>query len=417
MHKLLMEADLKYLIAKRDPDVYLNPAIVNAALGIASMYESEKGKADGWDNQISLDGKRFSFKEMRARCATPEGLRMLQEANPASAFGQLLRAGIQMIANGQYKRTLSTWQEVAQEYASDKRMEFHAPLYGSAFPRKVGSGTPFPEQQVKGQDVEIVNIKFGGIEAFERELFDDDQTGQIKTRAQNLGEVMRVWEDAYFSRRFVGTASTDFPEPILASNFSDQNYVNFNGTSITTPFSTAFYATSSAGSARGNRPAAFVRFNFNSVLDAVQALRQAIDPLGVAIVVNPDYCLVSPFDELEAKTAFNSPSFPASVGTTVGTTGTGFFRGAFANNPIQNMMKVIVNVHLKTGVWAVGQAQKGYVFQRRDPMEIVQEVPNSGDSFNFDNLRFRSRSRWEQEWIYPGFTFLGNDGSVVLTTH
>jgi len=408
MHKVLIEADLKYLGTTSEPELMLSPGVIQAAEAIAKMYESEPGKRDGWESS------RLSWKALKENAVRNRA--MLSEANPSQAFGQLLRAGIQMIANGWYRRYPSTYQEIAQEYASNKRQEFHAPLFGSAFPRKVGAGTPWREQQVKGQDVEIINAKWGGMESFERELFDDDQTGQIKTRAQTLGEAMRAWEDAYFSRRFVGAASTDYPEPITASAFS---YVNFNGGTIATPFSTTFYASAFAGAARGNRPTSFVQFNFNDVVAGVQALRQAIDPLGVPIVVTPDTLLVSPFDEIEARMALQSPTFPAIAGrATDATTAAavpGYFRGPFGMNPIQGMLKPVVNIHMKTGVWAIGQSAKGYIMQRRDPMEVVQELPASGQNFELDVIRFRTRSRWEQEWIYSGFWFLGNDGSAALS--
>lgn len=408
-----MEADVNHLARSTDFATWISPGVADAAKSIASLYESEKGKGDGWESP------KFSWRTMRENCI--KHVRKLGEANPSSAFGQLLRAGIQTLANGWYKRYPSTYQEIAQEMASDKRMEFHAPLYGSAFPRKVGAGTPWRESGIKGLDIEILNLKWGGMESFERELFDDDQTGQIRTRAQRLGEAMRAWEEAYFSRRFIGAADSTFPEPIPASSFgSTRNpYVNFNGDSISTPFSTSFYASAFDGAARGNRLATYVQFNFNSVLQAVQALRQAIDPQGVAMVVNPDTCLVSPFDEIEAKMAFGSPTFPAisgrSTDASVAAAEPGFFRGGFGMNPLQGTMKLVVNTFMKTGVWAIGQAQHGFVMQRRDPVEVVQEVPNSGQSFELDVIRFRTRSRWEQEWIWPGFWFLGNDGSASVS--
>ena len=408
MNKVLIEADAKYLGNAADESLWISPGVANVVNEVAKMYESEAGAKDGWESP------RVSWKNLKEACFK-QGRALLREAIPAQAFGQLQRAGIQMIANAWYRRAPSTYQEIAQEYASDKRQEFHAPLFGASFPRKIGAGTPWREQNVVGQDVEIINIKWGGMESFERELFDDDQTGQIRQRAQNLGEAMRLWEDAYFSRRFVGGASSDFPETIPASRFS---YVNFNGTTINTPFDVNFFASAYQGAARGNRPATFVQFNYNAVLNGVQALREAIDPLGVPIVISPDYCLISPFDEVEAKMAFQSQTFPAIAGrstdATVAAAVPGFMRGAFGSNPIQGMFKIVMNIHLRRGVWAIGQAHKGYVMQRRDPVEVVQELPGSGQDFETDVKRFRTRSRWEQEHIFP-FAYLGNDGTASLS--
>ena len=52
------------------------------------------------------------------------------------------------------------------------------------------------------------------------------------------------------------------------------------------------------------------------------------------------------------------------------------------------------------------------MFVRRDPLEVVQEVPNSGASFNTDTIRFRTRSRYRGDWNDARVWYQGNDGSV-----
>ena len=132
-----------------------------------------------WENpSLSWKGLRFlAVKEYRR----------LGEASASSAFGQLLRAGIQTIANGWYLRVEPSWKQFVSELASNKRQEFYAPLYNSQLPRRTGEGERYSENRLAGVDREIVNYKYMGGESFTREMFDDDQTGQIKQRAQNLG--------------------------------------------------------------------------------------------------------------------------------------------------------------------------------------------------------------------------------------
>ena len=62
---------------------------------------------------------------------------------------------------------------------------------------------------------------------------------------------------------------------------------------------------------------------------------------------------------------------------------------------------------------ALGDTKKGFVFQRRDPLEIVQESPNTGMGFEQEIYAFRGRERFEADWIEPRFAYLGNDGSVT----
>jgi len=404
----LKEATLQYLAASRHPEVRLNAGVVAVAESIAKRFESAPGLRDGWENP-SLPWSSI----MEVAVSAPG---TLKEANPSTASTQLLRAGVQLIANAWYKRYPVSYTKVAMEAASDKRQEFYAPLFGAARPQEVKNGTPFREQSIQGQDIEIINRKYGAILAFERELFDDDQTGQIATRAQALGDSMAMWEDQFFSRRFIGVASTDYaPTTIAASRWTG---VNGKGTVISTPFSADLYTTPTDLAPVGNVLGAMAQMTYGGVLTAFQSLRRAKDPLGQAMVVVPDTLLVSTFDEINGRMMTQSPAFPAVSGNaseTASTASAGFFRGPFGVNPIQGEFALVVNIHLKAGVWALGQGQRGYVMQRRDPMEIVQELPQSGDSFVFDSYRFRSRSRWEQEWIDPRFWFLGNDGSAGLS--
>jgi len=405
---MIREATLEYLMRSPFAETRINPAIAHVAESIASKYESSPGKKDGWES-AELPWRKI----LEAAAAAPQ---LLREAISSTAQTQLMRVGIQMIANAWYKRYPGVYTQVAQTVSSGRRQEFYAPLFGAARPQEVVKGTPFREQGIKGQDLEVINRKFGAIVAFERELFDDDQTGQIGTFASRLGESMAMWQDQYFSRRFIGVASADFkPSLIEASKWTGENE---NGDAIATPFSVKMYRTKVDTTDIGNRPATYIQLNFPALLTAFQSLRRAKDPLGQAIVVAPNYLLHSTFDEINAKVLLGSPQFPAVQGLsgeTASNASAGFFRGPFAANPVQGMFKPICSVHLVQGVWAIGESGKGYIDQQRDPMEITQEQPQSGDSFVMDAYRFRSRARWEQDWIDPRFTYLGNDGSASLS--
>lgn len=399
MWAILKEASLDYLVRHEDADMRINAQVRAVVESLATKYESKAGEGDGWMNP------RFPWKAVRAEAV--ENPQNLGEAHASAAFGQLLRAGIQTMANTWYRRYPSTYPQIALEYSSDKRQEWHAPLFGADLPRRIDEGNPFREQQVKGQDLEVINIKWGGMESFPRELFDDDQTGQIRNRAQKLGEGMGVWEGAYFAIRFIGAADlTTYKDPIPASQWRGVNAI---GAAITTPFSVNMYNTGV-----GNRPVAYTQLAYGAVLTAMQALRRARDPLNVPMVVNPNKIMVSTFDEFNVLALLNSPQFPA-VGPAAGGADEGLMRGIEMTNPVRGRLTPVVDIFLQPGTWAICEGNRGYVFQRRDPLEIAQEVPNSGASFNTDSNRFRSRARWEQDWIDPRFAYLGNDGSAAIS--
>lgn len=379
---------LKRLRESDDPDSHLSEEVYKKATEL------------DWQNPA------LSFRDVRTFAV--RNYQRLREANPAQAFGQLLRAGIQTLANSWYQDTVVEWPTYIQEYPSSKRQEHHAPLHRSGFPKRVGPGVPYDEQSVVGEDVEIVNHKYMGGESFERELFDDDQSGQIRDRAGSLGSAMRVLEEAYVAGRIHGTAFTVGGDSYPASNVST---VNANGTTITTPFSVNLYATSV-----GNRPATYTQLSFPSLKTGFTALLNGVNPKGVKMMIRPDTLLVSSQDVVNVRTFLNSTWYPAVQGLggeTANSATSGVAGSNSANNPFKGMLNAASNLFLPSWAWYLVQSNRGPVFQRRDPMEIVQENPQAGASFQNDVYRFRSRSRWEFEWIDPRFWYEGNDGSVA----
>ncbi len=354
---------------------------------------------------------RYSYRKLRT--FANEHYRDLNEANAAQAFGQLFRVGIQLNANNWYIRKPTTWQVYMQEEASSNRQEFYAPLFGSALPQQTGAGEPYTETRVTGQDIEIINLKWMGGESFDRELFDDDQTGQIRSRMQKLGEGQRVLEEVYAAARMNDKAASQTIAGVTVAK-SRWTGVNSVGTAISKPFDLAIY-----DATHGNRPASFLQLSMPSFKVARVALLNAKDPLGVKIAVDARCLLISSQDTDNAAVMANSEFYPTGLGRgteTAGTAVAGFAGQVFSKNPMLTaMIEPVVNNYLPDWAWLLGEAKKGPVFQRRDPMEVTQEMPNSGQSFNTDTIRYRTRSRWEQEWVDPRFWYQGNDGSVAGT--
>jgi hypothetical protein len=152
----------------------------------------------------------------------------------------------------------------------------------------------------------------------------------------------------------------------------------------------------------GNRPTTYVRLSSTSLEAAHVALRSMVDPTGRKMLTVPTVLIVSPIDEFLAWTLVNSPQ-QAFVSA-----------GATSNmvNPLQGRYTVYSSPFIDTKAWMVGDPKRGFVFQRRDPMEVVQENAQSGDSFRMEVYAFRARERFEADWIEPRFAYLGNDGSV-----
>lgn len=358
--------------------------------------------------------------------ATRRAVRTLREANSETALGFLLRKGVQAVANDWYQITPTVWRDYCLVTGSTTLAEWYAPLYPSVIADRVQRGQRFPESRIIGEDSYLVNQKFGLIVSVERELFDDDQTGQIKQRAQVLGQSMGVTESIWTSSRFLGSQRTYANVTVPASNYST---TDINGTAVSTPFSSTIYGST------GNRPSTYGTLNVGHIKQAYVQLLNAVDPLQNKIIVNPNCLLVSSQDAMNAQILMAPGAYPAVIGqssaalannpvlggtsATAGTSQgalTGFPGGIGSANPFAGLgWKIVVERYATDWLWALGESGKGLVFQERDPLEVIQESPSTGSYFTFDSIQWRSRRRFEVDWIAGGsrFWYLGNDGTVT----
>lgn len=354
--------------------------------------------------------------------AARESVRKLREANPETALAFLLRKGVQTLANDWYLTVPREWQDYAGTNASDAFAEWYAPLYGSTVAGRVPKGGRFPEGKIIGEDTVLVNYKFGLLESFDRELFDDDQTGQIRQRATRLGQGMSITENAYAAIRFIGLAGTYSNLIVPASNYTT---TDVNGNSVVGPFSNSVFGLNSLGNPYGNRPLNLVALGLNPLKQAWSDLLNAKDPQNNKIIISPNVLLHSSQDALHAPLLVSPPSgvpyYPAVIGSsgqTASTATAGFPGGVFGANPFMGLgIKPVLARFLPDWAWSLGEKGKGFIFQERDPLEVIQEQPATGAAFETDAYRFRSRRRFEADWVGGGsrFWWLGNDGTVAGT--
>jgi len=174
----------------------------------------------------------------------------------------------------------------------------------------------------------------------------------------------------------------------------------------------------------GNRPAAYAAMALNPLKQGWSDMLNAKDPLGNKIIVNPNTLLHSSKDALHAPMLVTPPAgvpyYPAPIGLSGQTASTATSGsvggGVFGANPFMGLgIKTVLARFLADWAWALGERAKGFVFQERNPLEVIQETPASGAAFEVDAFRFRSRRRFEADWITGGsrFWWLGNDGSVT----
>jgi hypothetical protein len=331
-------------------------------------------------DQIDFLDPHFSFARLREAA---ERVAELTEANVESSYGYLLRGAVQEFANEAYTDHPTVYQSLVTSIDSTKLTEVYGGLYRSSMPEETDAGEEFKESNFKGFEREIRNRKFGRIEKFERELFDDDQTGQVRRRAGDMGEGYKTFEEIYVLSRLFNLARTEEGVDVTLSSYGSG-----------TVFSTAI----------GNRPSSYARFTQAKLEAAHVSLRAITDPVGRKFVVTPRVLVAGIHDELEVARVLGSPMM-ANDTSSAGSL-------ALRVNPMAGRYTPVTSPFVEDYAWGIGDPKKGLVFQRRDPIEIQQELPGTGSSFKQEIYAFRIRSRWECDWVEPRFFFVGNDGTV-----
>lgn len=342
----------------------------------------------------------------------------LRETQAADAWGQLLRAGVQTIANNAYQVLPKSWEKYCSQNPSDKYEEVYPPLFGSKPWRRIGHGHPAQGGEIVGDKIIVLNLQFAGLEEFDEQLVEDDQTGQFRERAAALGEGANTTENFYAATRFIGNAGSLGGLSVGASEFTT---IDTDGVSRGL-WSKKLY---DPANDVGNRLPAFKQLDGAHLKHAKALARSARDPLGNKIQVNCDTLFVSSMDEEAAvvltgkdlKGTQISPWFPSVPGlssTTASSATGGAVGSAYAANPYGLGLQPVVEPYLEDWAWAIGQAKKGLVMQTRKQPEVFQELPNSGEHFNRRVHRYAGFQRFNVEWYGNRHWVLGNPGNQTV---
>ncbi len=350
------------------------------------------------DLRETFTNKDFSIQEFYTNILREGAEGNLREA-AETTFGQLLRVGVQAIASDFFAWSGADliYQDLVQNVPSNKYAEFYAPMYGGQLPRPVERSGRYASSYFKGTDSMIINLKFGRVYEFEQELWEDDKTGQIQQRAQQIGEGMKIVQEMWFCARLTGQEQTypediTVPAPQVLSKVYDKD----------------MFAPGEGNAA----PTANCRLSQPDLEAASIAMMKVRDPLKNRLLAKMDTLVVSTDDMFVAAKLINSTLQPSTPGTTSQVlAGNSTVAGANAGvpggstgwintiNPLYGLYKLKVSRYLPKYHWYLGQAKKGIIFQNREPLSIVQECPSAGESFARDVLLFRSRARWEMDWI------------------
>lgn len=351
------------------------------------------------ESDFPVNDDNFNWKQLKQK---------FMEADDASSFVQVLRAGVNNIANSAYLTMVgTTYEDWVKTVNSKKSTELYAPLQGIGFPRETPVQEKYPEVGAAGLDISLVNRKYGTLYAVTDELLEDDQTGQFQQQAGLLGEYMKLLIEALCYGKLASVAGmsyADFQIPTTETQPDSESV--YPWAPATTPFVGGGF----------NRPATFGLLNQANVQAAKVGLMNQKNMLGLKMVADGNRLLVGPNSSFNAATLMNSSFYPTVVAT--GDTG-----GGFAQNPIKGLADISVSrfmfkndgtVDGDSRAWyLVDQTKPWFVCQLRTGVQVIQEATNSGQSFERDITRFKVRQRLNADFIDPRFAWQGNDGSVV----
>lgn len=307
-------------------------------------------------------------------------VRHLREAVTASSFAPLLRSGVQSFLFDGYQRPPVIYPQLFRVVNSTARQELYAPLYMTELPEEVRPGEEFQDSAIQGMAMQLVNRKWGRRLDIERELIDDDQTGQIIDKATELGRNMRIREELHAM---------------------DVLFGGFLADGTTGAYSTA---------AQRNQVAAPGPLNADRLKEADLLLEFMEDPLGNRMLSNPTHLIYGGQFKFDVAALLNSTFNPTTQ------TGNSVLGGAaFAINPLQGLytplkapMAPRLGLDGVNGPWLLGEPARGLVWQDRDPLEVTQENPGAGAAFTNDVYRYRVRRRFVAGHIESRFMVRGN---------
>jgi hypothetical protein len=359
---------------------------------------------DIWDEKkFPIHEAGFSFKAMRETMG-----KKMKEADVSSSFPQLLRAGILTVASKGYQMAQTTFEQFARVVPSNKDTELYAPSHGVGFPNLVPQGGLFPEVGAATLNLSLKNNKYGTLYSVSKELLNDDQTGQIQEGASLLGQYLKTLTEVLVYGKIASVANMQYADySIPTSETKPSNEANWP------------WAAPSAPLIGGGvtRPAAYGLPGVDTFQAAQVQLISQKNLQGLKMGIVPDTIIHGPQLAFTIATLLNSQFYPINTGTA------GAIGGLASVNPVKGLYEPICSAFMfkqdgtvngDSKAWYVTDKKKvSFLVQLRDAVQVEQEAPNSGASFERDIYRFKGSMRGNADFVDARFWFQGNDGSVT----
>jgi hypothetical protein len=305
----------------------------------------------------------------------------LREAMTRTEYQAYMYKGVRGLLDGAYAKAAlnATFMELVVEDTSDSMLERYPSAGDPQMPQKVNEGQPFPVLSPGSPDlVNVTNYKYGGVIEISTEVDEDDQSPAKELRKQGsaLGRKHVEYKDkAFYS---IMTANGNIYD---GQAFFSLNHPGYTG-----------------GAARANNDnlytAVTMSANALATVLGIVAKWEGADPnQDLSIQAERIVCPVTLQQTAFGLTKADLLPFGAGAGP--------LGPGATVSCGMPNMMKGKLQVTSsprldKTSVtdWYVKTDFPGILYLKRKGLQLFQELPNSGKSFDQGLLRWRTEERF-----------------------
>ncbi len=338
-----------------------------------------------WEKINNFYGRGNGFftrmQEAASKAANPMA-KLLEAATAGisfSSFGQLLRYGVQNFMFDSYITVPIVYPSIVALRPSKNTYEWYAPMYLAEVPNDTVPGQKLLDSRLAGLDLILANKWVGRILAIDRQLVDDDQTGQIVQKASQMGLMCRYKEEYDVMQSLLNGGKVGYSQTLPGGGVN------------------AFASNSVL-----NQP------NVEQCDIDLSAMK---DPLGNFMLVEADTLIGGVGNKFIIAKLLGStlqPGVPGTSGETASSAASGTVGWTMAINPLAGLYKGLYSRFLPNTAWLLGQAKTSLVFQDRMPLEVSQEVPLAGSSFEELIYRWRVLRRYNTLMIDSRFWHLGS---------
>lgn len=359
-----------------------------------NRWNAKFKEAHGYDGLAELQKPGFSLTSVERQLRE----RKLREDQTQSQLYSLTTGLVTLDMSKEYETVPVVYRELAKIVPSTKSEESYFPLQRTDVPVPLEENEAPPSSGLGGNLTRIRNYRFGRILEYSCTLEEDDQTGQVREAAGDLGQKMAYAEEKWWLQQ-------------LFVVYVAANIRNIDGGSNNGIVPGACIAGSAPANYGGptTTAAPVSRDGIANLFTAADFITDIEGDLGL---VEVNVGLFSNADKITVRTILQSPFNPNTTSASANV-----LNGIFAENPLKDLfvakftrfMKYFLSSALNGGnPWFLGEAGKFGSFQDRTPLAVTMESPLAGKSWESNTRRTKAERRFGAGVTLPEFVLRGN---------